>query len=159
MKNASEAKDEQTLEFVNHHVIQLVDAANPAQKDVDKVSAAHAIHLLQRAMAFFSSDQQHRICLSLVGLPAKLGQHPVSTLALGYFKTYFGCVTIEQKESTCAVLDRLLRVPLSLLNIKYVVAYIEALAAGVCALLRQPPMAPQAMVSVEKLFTLFSEKE
>eukprot|EP00746_Dinoflagellata_sp_MGD_P162511 gnl/MRDRNA2_/MRDRNA2_90102_c0_seq1.p1 gnl/MRDRNA2_/MRDRNA2_90102_c0~~gnl/MRDRNA2_/MRDRNA2_90102_c0_seq1.p1 ORF type:complete len:1361 (-),score=354.98 gnl/MRDRNA2_/MRDRNA2_90102_c0_seq1:181-4263(-) len=162
LQDASEAKDEQTLEFVSHHVIQLVDSANPAQKDVDKVSAAHAISLLKRTMGFFSIDQQHRICISLVGLPAKLGQHPVSTLALQYFKTHFASdiwKTTEHKENMCAIIDRLLRVPLSMLNIQYVVAYMEALSAAVCALLRQPPMAPQATASVEKLFTLFGEKD
>lgn len=142
LRRAATANDLQTLDFASQHLVQMISSARPDKQLLDDIPARHAVALLRSAAPLLPLEQLVRACHALLELPARLGQHPVTTEALEFLASHLGAEELgelnrspaEQEALATVVVQKLLAVKLSLLNVSYVVAYAQALGAAAAVL-------------------------
>eukprot|EP00928_Gymnodinium_smaydae_P040303 TRINITY_DN27349_c0_g5_i1.p1 TRINITY_DN27349_c0_g5~~TRINITY_DN27349_c0_g5_i1.p1 ORF type:complete len:1381 (+),score=350.47 TRINITY_DN27349_c0_g5_i1:88-4230(+) len=181
LRRSSAANDAQSLEFASQHLAQMIAAARPDKRSLEELPVQHAIVLLRSAASELPAEGLKNVCVALVGLPAKLGQHPCCTEAFEFLASYLRRDDEEEDEEDAAMSDSargdhaqlaatllpaLLEVPVSLLNVAYVVAYVRAVAAAVAQLTSEaarssasPLVCKQKVSAISKLLGLFSERD
>jgi len=157
LRRGAAASDEQTMEFATQHIVQMITSARPDKKLLNEIPARHAVTLLKAVASDLPVEPLGGICEALVKLPGTLGQHPCCTEAFEFIASHLNTDDAEEEEveegmeqekgaqrdpqaevrrATLAarIFQGLLSVPVKMLNVAYVVAYVKALAAAVASL-------------------------
>jgi len=171
IRSSSTGSDQQTLDFATQHLAQMIACARPDKTLLDEIPARHAVTLLKVVSPLLPAENLSSVCMSLLSLPAQIGQHPVSIEA---FEFLAGHLASDPGETAAAagptlaaeLLQGLLGVSVSLLNVAYVVAYTRALAAAVAAMTTErartampPQLVAQKLAALRRLFELFVERD
>lgn len=183
VRRAKAAEDQQSLDFASQHLVQLLAAAKP-DRLAEELPAQRAVALLQACAEELPEQGLLEACMALVKLPGQLGQHPCCTVAFEFLANHFTEEEDEEEEEgdeamatggvpsrsrvdlAASVLAGLLQVPVSLLNVAYLVAYVRAIASATALLTSAAArgLAPrgvdgQKAKALGKLLELFSERD
>jgi len=170
LKRASEAQDQQTLDFASTHLAKMIAGARVDKKTLDEIPARHAVTLLKAVAPLLPPDNLSAVVEALVELPTKLGQHPVSVEAFEFLASHLASQSGEGVPEhhialAATVLQGMMMVPVSLLNVAYAVGHTRALCEAIAVLSGQSAgtagrqALPQKKAALKQLFALFSERD
>lgn len=179
LKRSAAQGDQQTLEFASQHITSMLASARPDKKLLDEIPARHAIALLKASASVLPPEHLSGIFEALLGLPAKLGQHPVSIEAFEFLAAHLGgkveggdsmedvrmqgASEAQRVQVAAKVLQGLFGVPINLLNVAYAIAYVQALTAALSTLTSEAARGAEAtthkLEGMKKLLGLFVERD
>eukprot|EP00435_Cladocopium_sp_Y103_P052576 s5_g16.t1 len=178
-RQAELSADSQTIEFAVQHLTQMLQTASRSDKKAEEIPAQRvvasdtAVSLLRAASKLIPDQQLGDIFVALTRLPALLGQHPCCTAAFEFAVEHF---TPEESwndedadeqmvqappnraELAGRFLPGMVEVPLSMLNVAYVSAFVRAMAAAVAQLCGKEA-SPLKLAATKKILSLFSEQD
>jgi len=170
LKRAAEAKDQQTLDFASQHLAKMITAARPDKKTLDEIPARHAVTLLKAVAPLMPPANLDAVCAALIELPTKLGQHPVSVEAFEFLASHLASkkgedVPDHHAALAATVLQGMMLVPVSLLNVAYAVGHTRALCQAIAVLSGKGAgnagrqALPQKKAALKQLLALFAERD
>jgi len=191
LRRSSATGDKQSLEFAAQQLSQMFAAARADKRSLDELPVQHAVSLLKNTANDFPADCLGEVLVALVSLPGKLGQHPCCTEAFEFLAEHLRKEEEDEDEDddeegeekmkvavdtsadkrraelSATILPGLLGVPVAMLNVAYLVAFMRALSAAATALTTEVGLSsvpsresgPQKLAVVSKLFGLSSERD
>jgi len=166
-------EDSQTIEFAVQHLTQMLQTASRSDKKAEEIPAQRAVSLLRAASKLIPDQQLGDIFVALTRLPALLGQHPCCTAAFEFAAQHFTPedgwndedadeqmvpAPPNRAELAGRFLPGMVEVPLSMLNVAYVSAFVRAMAAAVAQLCGKEA-SPLKLAATKKILSLFSEQD
>ena len=162
-------EDPQTLAFASQQLTQMLQNASNTDKKAEEIPAQRAVSLLRATAPLIPDEQLGDIFVALTRLPALLGQHPCCTAAFDFAAEHFTPeeaweedemveAAPNRAELAARFLPGLLEVPLSMLNVAYVAAFVRATAAAVAQLCGKEA-SPLKLAATKKILSLFSEQD
>ena len=164
-------EDSQTLAFASQQLTQMLQNASNTDKKAEEIPAQRAVSLLRATAPLIPDQQLGDIFVALTKLPALLGQHPCCTAAFDFaaehltpqkpWEEEMAEAPPNHAELAARFLPGLLEVPLSMLNVAYVAAFVRAIAAAVAQLCGKEalPSLPLKLAATKKILSLFSEQD
>lgn len=164
-------EDSQTLAFASQQLTQMLQNASNTDKKAEEIPAQRAVSLLRATAPLIPDQQLGDIFVALTKLPALLGQHPCCTAAFDFaaehltpqkpWEEEMAEAPPNHAELAARFLPGLLEVPLSMLNVAYVAAFVRAIAAAVAQLCGKDalPSLPLKLAATKKILSLFSEQD
>ncbi|CAE7783661.1 Mzb1 [Symbiodinium sp. CCMP2592] len=174
LKRAADAKDQQTVDFAVQHLTQMLQSARSDKKaSAEEIPAQRAVSLLRAISKLLPDESLGDIFAALTRLPALLGQHPCCSAAFEFAAEHLApeeqwddddeMMPVEADPSKAALAIRflpgLVEVPITLLNITYVGALAQALAAAVAAVCRAKQAHATKIRATQKILSLFAEQD
>jgi len=165
LRRAGSCGDQMTMDFASQHLVQMLSDTTHDKRSSDEMPAQRGATLLKALGPSLPEANLCDVFAALLKLPGKLGQHPCCIEGFGFMASY---LRKEGEHGALAanLLPGLLGVPMAFLNVAYVVAYADALAACVAALTPagvraglSPQLQKQKIAAVKRILSIFAERD
>ena len=165
LRRAGSCGDQMTMDFASQHLVQMLSDTTHDKRSSDEMPAQRGATLLKALGPSLPEANLCDVFAALLKLPGKLGQHPCCIEGFGFMASYFRKEG-EHGALAANLLPGLLGVPMAFLNVAYVVAYADALAACVAALTPagvraglSPQLQKQKIAAVKRILSIFAERD